>query len=130
MQVPHSLDQGIGLQPVVAGSEVLVPDTDGHDGGGRYEGENAVGEPLLGGGGVLADVDDVAVLDGDEQVDSGVGKSLEDVGVGVVDLYLVNEGRLEELRHLLGRREVAPESAVVDPNGGGKEGRAKVVAVK
>ena len=39
-------------------------------------------EPLVGGSNVKAEIGDTEVLDGDDQVDSGVGKGFEDSLVG------------------------------------------------
>lgn len=44
----------------------------------------------------------MVVLDGDDEVDPSVGKGLEDLWVGVVDLDLVDESGLEELSYFLG----------------------------
>lgn len=55
----------------------------------------------------------MVVLDGDNEVDSGVGKGLEDFRVGVVDFDLVDECRLEELSYFLWRWEVISERPIV-----------------
>ena len=72
---------------------------------------------MVGGGGVGADVGDAGILDGDDEVDAGVGEGFEDFGVGVVDFDFVNEGGLEEFGYFFGRREVVSESAVVYADG-------------
>lgn len=77
---------------------------------------------MVGGGGVGADVGDAGVLDGDDEVNAGVGEGLEDFGVGVVDFDLVDEGGLEELRHFFRRGEVVSEGAVVHAHGGDRGG--------
>ena len=58
----------------------------------------------------------MVVLDGDNEVDPGVGKGLEDIWVGVVDLDLVDESGLEELSYFLGRWKVVAEGAIVYAN--------------
>lgn len=102
VHVLHGLDQRVRLELVIVCGQVLVPYANGYDGSGGNEGDDAGGEPLVGGGHVGADVGYVGVLDGDDEVDPGVGKGLEDVWVGVVDLDLVDESGLEELGYFLG----------------------------
>ena len=73
---------------------------------------------MVGGGGVGGEVGDAGVLGGDDEVDACVGEGLEDVWVGVVDFDLVDECGLEDLRHVLRRRQVVPQSAVVHADAG------------
>ena len=120
MEVLYRLNQSILGQMVGIGGQILVPDCNGDDGSRRDEGCDAGGEPLVGGGDVGADVGDVLVFDGDDEVDAGVGEGVQDFWVGVVDLDLVDESGLEELSHLLRRREVVSESAVVYADGGNR----------
>lgn len=67
---------------------------------------------------VAAEHRDVAVGCGDGDGDAGVGKSLKDLRVHVVDLDAVYGGPcFEEVRHRGWRREVVAEGSVVDADG-------------
>lgn len=120
VQVLHGLEQCLGVQVIISvvSSQVLVAHGNCDDRGGRNEGGDAGGEPLISGGSGGAYVGDVVVFNGNDEVNAGVGKGLEDLRVGVVDLDFVNKGGLEELGYSLGGREVVSEGAVVNSDGG------------
>ncbi|PQQ13918.1 hypothetical protein Pyn_00721 [Prunus yedoensis var. nudiflora] len=58
------------------------------------KGRTRVANHSSGGSHVSADVGDMAVLDRNNEVYAGVGKGLEDFGVGVIDFDLVYESGL------------------------------------
>lgn len=55
----------------------------------------------------------MVVLDGDNEVDSGVGEGLENFRVAVVDFDLVDERGLEELGYFLWRWQVVSQRPIV-----------------
>ena len=55
----------------------------------------------------------MGVFDGNDEIDAGVGKGLEDFLVGVIDFDLVYECGLEELGYFLWRWEIVAECAIV-----------------
>ncbi|KAL4338102.1 hypothetical protein AHAS_Ahas12G0176600 [Arachis hypogaea] len=66
---------------VNGGGEVLVADGDGDDRDSGQEEKDADGEPRVCSGDVGADVGDAGVLEGDNEINGGVGESLEDSGL-------------------------------------------------
>ena len=76
MKVLHCLNQGIKGQVVSISGQILITHCNGDDGSGGNEGRDAGGEPLVGGGHIGADVGDVVIFDGDDEVYACVGKGL------------------------------------------------------
>ena len=92
VEVFSGFDKGVRVGDTVFGcGQVLVAYGDGDNRGGRNEGCDAGGEPLVRDGGVRAEVGDELVLYGDDEVNAGVREGIEDFRVGVVDFYFVDE---------------------------------------
>lgn len=94
----------------------LGADGDVGNHGGRVVGEDAVLEPGVDVGLVLREGEEVRVGDADHELDAGVGEGLDDVNVGVVDAHVLDGLLLDELRHLVRRRQVVGVAAVADAN--------------
>jgi hypothetical protein len=94
----------------------LGADGDVGDHGGRVVGQDAVLEPGVDVGLVLREGEEVGVGDADHELDAGVSEGLYDVDVAVVDAHVLDGLILDELRHLVRRRQVVGVAPVADAN--------------
>ncbi|KAK7315633.1 hypothetical protein VNO77_34199 [Canavalia gladiata] len=62
-------------------------------------------------------VGDKGVFNDNNEIDGGVGESLKDLGVGVIDFDLVDKNGQKKLSNFLWRWEVVNQDVVVDAHG-------------
>jgi hypothetical protein len=114
VHVDDGADERLG-EPGVAAAQHLVADGDADDARGRVVRLHVLVQPVHRlarvGGHVLEEL----VGDGHHEVEPAAPERVQHLVLGVVDLHVPDPGQLQQPHHVLRRRQVVGDAAVVDP---------------